>query len=435
MNLTDKIADLSLIWKQASLVFPYFDRIPINWDDAYRNYLPNVMSARTDREFHLLLAEFLALLGDGHTDYSFPKSLVEETGFLPFSLRFVHGVYCIDGIIPEHRQHLAAQVLSVNGVPFHEILNQVSQYSYHVGSYIPQSTLHRLLPFFLRPTDNRLETDAGSFSFDLLPEKAKNMTMATQTLYVPHEPLHIGKLDIRRYGGILYIKLNDFLYADAHSEVRNALQQASGVRGLILDLRENIGGMTMYGAKIAELLIPGEFHACKKRTRAMRGIELSSASQIARWSQDRIQNWVASGNATQAEMDECQSYINNTHCDQYIDSYGAETNIPLFSAPCVILTSRHTISAAEDFVAMFRTNNRATIIGTETCGTTGTPLLQSLSCGGQIRICSVGYKLFDGTEFVGCGIHPDIFAELSQEDLRQEYDSVLKAGLDFLNAQ
>ena len=57
---------------------------------------------------------------------------------------------------------------------------------------------------------------------------------------------------------------------------------------------------------------------------------------------------------------------------------------------------------------MFKSNNRAVLIGEPTCGTTGTPLLLRLSMGGMARICSVRYALLDGTEFIGRGIAPHV---------------------------
>ena len=60
MNRTNRIADLSMIWKQVSMIFPYFDQRKIDWDSAYLEYLSKVLHAETDRDFHLLLAEFTA---------------------------------------------------------------------------------------------------------------------------------------------------------------------------------------------------------------------------------------------------------------------------------------------------------------------------------------------------------------------------------------
>jgi len=41
-------------------------------------------------------------------------------------------------------------------------------------------------------------------------------------------------------------------------------------------------------------------------------------------------------------------------------------------------------------------------------GSTGTPCTSSLRCGGRAQVVSVGYRLLDGTEFIGNGIMPDI---------------------------
>lgn len=435
MNITDRIADLSMLWKQASLVFPYFDQRSIDWDRAYREFIPKVMDAETERDFHLLLAEFMNLLGDGHTDYLPPKGMQDEIGYLPFTLRLIQNAYRIDAVIPEHRAYSCARVGSINGVSFMELIREVSRYGYHVGNYVSRYRLHQILPFLLKPKGNVMETSDGRFSFDLLPSKPENLVSKTLELPNAYEKIDTEKLDIRLYDGdILYVRLDDFLYSKAVDEVRSALEQAPGVASLILDLRENIGGMTMHGAKIAELLISGEFHGCQKRTRSMTGIGLSSASQILRWSEEAIKKHIAAGYAAREEIEKSKRFVTNTHYDEYVDTYGAENHAALFSGPCVILTSRHTVSAAEDFIAMFRANQRATIVGTETCGTTGTPLMQELSCGGWMRVCSVGYRLMDGTEFVGCGIKPDIYCEGSANDFRQGYDSVLEKGMIVLRA-
>lgn len=91
-----------------------------------------------------------------------------------------------------------------------------------------------------------------------------------------------------------------------------------------------------------------------------------------------------------------------------MDTYGAPDHKALYHGPLAVLTSRRTISAAEDIVAMFKSNDRAALIGEPTCGTTGTPLLLRLSIGGMARICSVRYALLDGTEFIGRGIAPHV---------------------------
>ena len=117
---------------------------------------------------------------------------------------------------------------------------------------------------------------------------------------------------------------------------------------------------------------------------------------------------------------------------QYTDSFGAPDHKSVFSGPCVLLTSRGTVSAAEDLTAMFKSNGRAKLIGTPTYGSSGTPLLQPVPGGGTGRVCSVGYKLLDGTEFIGRGIMPDLQVEETIDTLRRGLDVPLIAALSVL---
>lgn len=433
MKTADYIADLSVIWKQASLVFPYFDRNKVDWDCAYREFLPRIMDTKTPKEAHLLFAEFMNLLGDGHTDYQFPVALLDEIGYLPFSVRYIQDRYCIDATIPEFQAYLGTEVFSINQIPIHTWIQKLKRYNYHIGTFMPKYRIKLLLPFFLEKQDNIVETSRGSFYFSLLPSRPNNL--CEQKLHFPlaYRSLQNGKLDLRLYENrILYARLDDFMYRQAVDEIRKAIEEVPELSAILFDLRENVGGMTLNGARIAELFISGEFSSCQKRTRSMTGVGLASASQISQWSNAEIEKYIADGLSSREEIQESLDYVANKHYDRYISNHGQPAQEALFDGPCVILTSRHTVSAAEDFIAMFRASNRATVMGTETCGTTGTPFMQKLSCGGWMRICSVGYQLLDGTEFVGCGIRPDIFCELSTEDFRAGYDRVLETGLSVL---
>ncbi len=433
MKTADHIADLSMIWKQTASVFPYFDRLDLDWDEAYVDALPYVMGAENEREFHLMLAEFMKLLGDGHTDYQFPRFLLDENGYLPFTLCYVDGGYCMDAATAEHENMIGASVLKLNEKPFEFLLLACKRYGYHVGDYMPRYRLHQLLPFFLKPTGNTVTTDQGTFSFDLLKQKPDMLMSKPLTTDEDYQKIDSPKLDIRLYHeDTLYIRLDDFLYAGAANEVRETLNSHPALHSVILDIRENIGGMTMNAARMAELFISGVFHACKKRTRSMRGLDLASASQISGWSKEKIELEIASGLINRADVELSRSLLQNAHFDEYEDCFGKEGQDAQFHGTCVLLTSRNTVSAAEDFTAMFRSNHRALIIGMPTAGTTGTPLLQRLRCGGSMRICSVAYRLSDGTEFIGRGIQPDIEADLTAADVREGKDTVLEKTLDYL---
>lgn len=420
MEVYDKIADLALLWRRAGEIFPRSADAACNWEEAFYQFLPRLMRA-DDRQTHLLFAEFLNLLGDGHTDYQFPRAFLREYGFAPFSLGFCADAYFLNGVSPEYGAFLGAAVEALDGRPFPEILNEASKYSYHVGSFLPEYRLNALLPLLLRGQTHEMITSKGSFSFRLLPERPELLLARKGRAF-----------EIRQLGnGILYVNLPDFLHADTAAKVRAALDETTP-DGLILDIRDNIGGMTLFGAQVAELLIPGAFSGCRKQTRIMEGVDLAGASQILLESPEEQAREIAAGLYTRAQMEDARKKMAGSYTRPYLDHFGKEGQQALFSGPCAVLTSRRTVSAAEDFLAMLRCNHRAAVIGAPTCGTTGTPMLLKLRCGGSARICSVGYRLLDGTAFLGLGIRPDISIEPKPEDILTGKDPVLDAAVSLL---
>ena len=64
----EKIYGLSILWKEASYNFAYFDQVPdVDWDKTYQAYIPKVVATESTVEYYDVLKQFLALLKDGHT--------------------------------------------------------------------------------------------------------------------------------------------------------------------------------------------------------------------------------------------------------------------------------------------------------------------------------------------------------------------------------
>ena len=230
---------------------------------------------------------------------------------------------------------------------------------------------------------------------------------------------------MRRYDGdILYIRLDHFL-ADRSKSIRSALTDGTSWQGIVLDIRQNIGGMTAFAAKVAELFFDGEFSGCQKWTRLTRGVDLASGSQIIGMTSEELEKLGAD------EGDRCSlDTLKGRNFENYTDRFGKIGQKAVYSGPLTLLVGPNTVSAAEDFTAMFHSNRRAWLLGMPTRGTTGTPLLERLPGGGNIRVVSVGYRLLDGTEFIGRGIQPD---EWSQPDPAESFagdDKTLRLALE-----
>lgn len=401
MTQKEKIYDLSAIWRHCAFVFPHFHRCGVNWDEAYREYILRALETKNDREHCLLMMEFVNLLGDGHTDISLNREITDPIGYFPFPLDYAEGEYYAQG----------AKVLSIDGIPMRELVNMAKRYVYHVGDYIPR--LRYILPLLLPEGDHTLEMEDNTREFCLLKERPRSRQQTDA--------------EFSFHGDVLRIKLDDFL-RDRSKQVRETLLEVKP-RAVILDIRENMGGMTKYATNIAQLFIPGTFGGCKKWTRKMTGVGYASSIQVINMPQEQLA--AISGKADREEIEKSLRIANLTDFEEYEDSWGQEGVEAVFDGPLVLLTSRKTVSAAEDFTAFFRSNDRGIIIGTPTCGTSGTPLLKGLYCG-TLRVCSVGYTLRDGTEFLGKGIRPDVCVEPTGEDLHSGHDPVLEQALRHL---
>ncbi len=417
----DRMMDLSIMWKTAWDVFPYFERVK-DWDNTYREFLPKVASAKTRRETFLLYAEFMARLGDGHTSFAFPMGFVQEAGQLPFDLLYTQQGYLISACPAGWERHLYAKVLAINECPFEGLLQELFRYCYHVGDYLSSWQLRRTLPILL-PEQNVLETTAGSVTFSLHGGIGEKATAPRLTVLRRYQSIGTGKLEVRLYeGDILYVSMPDCQYPKAAAEIAQ-VGRTHEVAGVILDLRENIGGMTKVGGEVAELFLSGNFSGCQKWTRRSKGIDIACGTQFAMMTPEELQSM------SDAEgMDRCVRSLQGIEYEHYNDHYGGSGHKAIFHQPCVVLTARRTVSAAEDMVAFFKSNHRATILGEATSGTTGTPCIVPLSQG-SVRVCSVGYRLLDGTEFIGRGIAPDVEVVATAEDLRNGRDVQLDEAL------
>jgi len=300
MNRTDMLFDLSSIWATVKEVFPYFDRLQLDWDEQYRAYLEKLLQVSDEGAFHRLLAEFMECLRDGHT------------------------------------------------------------------KYFPPAAYRKSKPY-VRP-------DAPSFTIN---------------------------------EGVLTIKLNEFMRNHA-PYVRELLETTPDISLVRLDIRNNIGGNTYYAAKVAELFISGTFQSCQKWTQVCNAVGIAGASQLVCYSEEEIQQCIQDGMFTAEAIADAKSVMNRTKYETYTSSHGAEKQRAIYEGPLQILISRNTMSAAEDFTAMFKGNQRGTLIGEPTYGSTGTPCMIPLRCGGRAQVVSVGYRLPDGTEFIGKGIMPDV---------------------------
>jgi carboxyl-terminal processing protease len=185
---------------------------------------------------------------------------------------------------------------------------------------------------------------------------------------------------------IAYIYLREFT-EPSKAEMDEALREAveSGKRGLILDLRNNPGGLLRTTVDIADEFLEGDLTILSERDRG-------GEEQVYR-SKDG----------------------------------GIATEIPV-----VILMNRFSASGSEVLAAALQDNGRAQLVGEKSFGKGTVNISNELDDGGQLYVSVAKWLTPDGVQIDGVGIRPDIEIQLSDEDIDVRRDVQLWKALDVL---
>jgi len=186
-------------------------------------------------------------------------------------------------------------------------------------------------------------------------------------------------------------------------------------QGLIIDLRNNGGGSSHVG-----------FHLQKYLTLQDHFITFGS--------ERRINDGYGRSQGNYRKEYE-PFYLYRAYKTEKGDTIQIKSDFPRIKVPVVILINENCFSACEDFlVNIYEVENRPTIIGTETGGSTGAPLVISLPNGGMARICALRITYpYSGKAFVKNGVTPDILVSNSKDDDFDGKDRVLEFAINHIN--
>ena len=185
---------------------------------------------------------------------------------------------------------------------------------------------------------------------------------------------------------VAYIHIREFT-EQTTDEMKAALDDAvsSGKRGIVLDLRNNPGGLLRTTADVADEFLDG--------------------------------NKVI---LTERERDGSESQFKS-------HDGGAATSIPV-----VIILNRFSASGSEVLSAALHDNDRATIVGEKSFGKGTVNISNDLKDGGQLYISIAKWLTPNGTQIDGVGIRPDINVNLTDDDIDARRDTQLFKAIDVL---
>ncbi|MBR7067245.1 MAG: hypothetical protein IKI28_02875 [Bacteroidales bacterium] len=193
-------------------------------------------------------------------------------------------------------------------------------------------------------------------------------------------------------GGFSYMMIRSFRERNI-PEIAKRVGEINRSKGLVIDMRYNGGGTTDVAWYLQSLLTPA-------------GVD--TILNFA-W-QTRVNDGVKKANSNWKE--EYKPYYTYTALrSEEPYKVAISDTIERIKVPVVVLIGRYTFSAAEDFlVNMYEVPGRPMFIGSETGGSTGSPLvIDGLPHGSYARICTrrVCYP-YSGKPFVNKGVTPDL---------------------------
>jgi len=434
----ERIFGLVTIYRAAKQHFAMFEQVPdLDWDQTFMDFLPLVEKKQSLLEYYQTLRRFAVLLQDGHTFVSLPDTIyLTQLGDLPLNLDYVEEQWVVIERLPtkeiiEEDIPPGAVVLAIQGVPAADYIEKEIFPMVPGGTFQGKSFLLNKFRFF--PSDVAIHLklrypDGSIRSRSLHPacKKRNNpieWTMERSKKYLwPWHHMERWSTEMLE-DNILYVR-----YGSCSKGIEKAFSKLVESmelplpEAMILDLRGNGGGSTPIRTVRHLISRPVKQYFFKTPCSiSYVDARMQAASEDGQ-SREEIANEI---------FEDFPEYTPDWYSFSSSDIEPAEK---YYNGPVVILTDRVTASAAEDLVVMLQGNNRATVIGEPTSGTTGQPIFFDLPGGGRVQVCTCLSRYPDGRSFVGVGVQPDVLVKRTIKGIADGRDEVLKAAIDYLRS-
>ena len=430
-----RIFGLVTIYRVAKQHFAYFDQVPeLDWDQTFIDYLPQVEKEQSLLEYYQTLRRFTALLQDGHTFVSLPKTLKNKMSNLPLNLDYIEDKWVITERLPtkeilKEDVPPGSIVLTIEEIPAKEYIEKEIFPFVPGGAFQGKSFLMNKFRFFSckAPIQLKLQYPDGSIhSRSLHVASKKNPINWNRERFEQYlRPWHyMEKWDTETLGdNILYVRFGMCreIIENKFSKLIESMKPPLP-KAIILDLRGNVGGSTP--TKTISHLISKPVDMFLVKTRC-------SISYV----DARMQGASRKGSSKEEIVNKIFSDFPEYSPGWY--SFPANDIEPAefhYDGPLVLLTDRMTASAAEDLVVILQGNDRAKVIGGPTHGSTGQPIFFDLPFGGRVQICTCQATYPDGRSFVGVGAQPDILVKRTIQGIAIGRDEVLEKALEYIRS-
>lgn len=424
LSTEEKLYRLGVVYSEVKQNFVNYDRITFSWDSLYKQTITEVLKTDNDWDYYLLLKRMMASLNDGHTEIVADWPFAEYCDYPVVNSSIVGNKYfitwtresLIDSVV------IGSEVMKINGVKAEEYvktytlpyISASTEKSRQRGALYATLWNKKDIPYritFKRRTDGELVTLTLPRNGEAIrnDELDPNVNITISKPWVPAEISWESN-------SIAVMAINTFNEKHLNAnKIDSLVGLVSQSRGLIIDLRRNGGGSTAIAKRLLSYLIKDDYF-----------LTYGWETRI----NDAVRKAYGYG------YDNYKNYYNNiAYRREAPDTIRIDTSIKRLTMPVVILIGHRTYSAAEDFLMMiYEIKERPLIIGEETGGSTGSPLVIPFETGVYARICT-RRQFFPYSQklFVGEGIKPDIEINPTIDDLIMGKDVVIERALMHLN--
>lgn len=427
LSPSDKVYGLSKFWQEVNYNFVYLDKVEkAEWDNTYKEYIARVQATKNDYEYYRELQKFCALLKDGHTLIRMPNDKAFETmtdmfGDYRIFLQNIEGKAIVVKVNQSKKDlvPVGSEVIEVNDLSTDLYLKtEVIPYLSSSTDYILKDVGIQQLLAGLQGQKYKVKIRKPSgelFTLNLTHSQSSEVELYPSSER-KNELLEFKWMD----KGIAYLALNSFMSDKLDTLFTEILPELYNAKGLIIDIRNNMGGNTSVGRNVLQYLTNDKLLFGSSSSTRIHNATYKAWGRFTKLS-DTINNENA--------KDVYLNYIGEKMYFFPCDTFKIQITARRIVVPTAILIGHSTASAAEDFLIYADNQKHMTKIGENSYGSTGQPLMFELPGGGLAMVCTKKDTYPDGREFVGYGIKPDIRVEKTLKDYLDNKDPVLEEAV------
>ena len=403
------------------------DQQAVDVVSTFQSLSAQITESTTHQQFYLILRTFAASLLDGHSQVFCPE--LEE----PFLYSWPIGTALVrEGVVVDSLAYLKDNpgvdigdlIVEVNGIPISTYLNARM-------SFTSASTEHAQK---VAAVEQIFRHDSPSVELTLTKTSGQSVTVSLTCIS--------GQISFRRQepfcefkdleSGIRYIRIPEFVFnresyfqansdvernsllAEARKKIDAAFAATNEMKGVILDLRGNSGGLELLSSYVAEQLVPGDFKyfEIERRdsafVRSLQEFKGFPEDAFGRRFEEHPKKWTAF-----------------THYDG-----------PSFRGRLIVLIDEMCFSTTDNLCAFLRDVRANTkFVGRPTNGGTGQPTVAATLTHSHARVQFCVSRVYspNGRLIEGVGTTPDVVVELIRDDVVTQNDAIIDRAIIEMN--